>query len=341
MMIPKIFRRAPRVWFPALCFAAILIACGACSSESTVKKTETAVMPKTAVWIDTDPSISSGPREVDDGFALIQAFHSPELDIRGVSVVYGNAPFEQAWPISQEIVRKYGPPGLPIFAGATEAVDLGRETDATRALAAALEKEPLTILALGPVTNVATVLKNHPELGARITAIVAVAGRRPNQRFLTGAKPHRPFRDFNFERDAPGFQVLLDSSAPLVLAPWEISSKVWLREADLDRLAAGPPAAQWLVAPGRDWLAMWREKFDVDGFNPFDTLAVAYVTSPELIECEDLPAQIRQLPDDANSGATKPYLLAAKELAPARSVRYCHTPKPAFQPDLMARLLKP
>jgi Inosine-uridine preferring nucleoside hydrolase len=169
MMIPKIFRRAPRVRFPALCFAAILIACGACSSESTVKKTETAVMPKTAVWIDTDPSISSGPREVDDGFALIQAFHSPELDIRGVSVVYGNAPFEQAWPISQEIVRKYGPPGLPIFAGATEAVDLGRETDATRALAAALEKEPLTILALGPVTNVATVLKNHPELGARIT----------------------------------------------------------------------------------------------------------------------------------------------------------------------------
>ncbi|MCI0390199.1 MAG: hypothetical protein MOB07_15725, partial [Acidobacteria bacterium] len=44
---------------------------------------------RTAVWIDTDPSVAPGGHEVDDGFALIQAFHSPELEIRGVSVVFG------------------------------------------------------------------------------------------------------------------------------------------------------------------------------------------------------------------------------------------------------------
>jgi pyrimidine-specific ribonucleoside hydrolase len=316
---------------------------GACRRAASPSESREAIMnaKPIPVWIDTDPSISSGPREVDDGFALIQAFHSPELVIRGVSVVYGNAPFEQAWPISQEIVRKYGPPGLPVYAGAAEAVHLGEETDASRALAEALRKEKLTILALGPVTNVATVLKNHPDLAARIEAIVAVAGRRPGQHFTTGTRPHRPFRDFNFERDAAGFQVLLDSGAPLVLAPWEVSSKVWLKEADLQRLAAGKPATQWLVAPGRDWLAMWREKFDVDGFNPFDTLAIGYLTSPGLIECEDLPAEIRTLPDDASEQPkTKPYLLAAKEIATKRLVRYCHTPKPAFKDDLMARLLK-
>ena len=43
------------------------------------------------VWIDTDPAIGESDRDVDDGLALIQAFHSPELDIRGVSVVFGNA----------------------------------------------------------------------------------------------------------------------------------------------------------------------------------------------------------------------------------------------------------
>lgn len=329
-----------------LCFLLMTTtACRSTSSESENKQPESMVTKnKTAVWIDTDPSISSGAHEVDDGFALIQAFNSPELEIRGVSVVFGNAPFEVTWPIGQEIVKKYGPPNLPVYAGAAKAEPLGAETDASRALAEALKEERLTILALGPVTNVAAVLKNHPELSDRIEAIVAVAGRRPNQQFVTGTKKHTPFRDLNFELDAPGFQVLLDSKAPIVLAPWEVSSKVWLKEDDLKQLAAGKLSAQWLVNPGRDWLKMWQEKFGVDGFNPFDTLAIAYVTSPELLEWEDLPTEIQTLPDDpaqtSEKPKYKPYLIVGKAVTSKRKVRYCHTPKPGFKPDLLARLLR-
>ncbi len=207
---------------------------------------------RTAVWIDTDPSVSLGGHEVDDGFALIQAFNSPELEIRGVSVVFGNAPFDKAWRIGQEIVRRFGPKGLPVYSGAARAEELGDETAASYALAGALRKEKLTILALGPVTNVATMLKNHPDLSGAITEIIAVAGRRPRQRFLAKPEQKIPFRDFNFELDAPGFQVLLDSSVPLTLAPWEISSKVWLKEAELKRLAEGNEATRWLHPPTAD-----------------------------------------------------------------------------------------
>jgi inosine-uridine nucleoside N-ribohydrolase len=59
------------------------------------------------VWIDTDPSVQQeGVHEVDDGFALVQAFRSPELQIRGVSVVFGNAPLDQAFPSAQEIMKR-------------------------------------------------------------------------------------------------------------------------------------------------------------------------------------------------------------------------------------------
>ncbi|MFN0120861.1 MAG: nucleoside hydrolase [Blastocatellia bacterium] len=328
------------------------VALAACSGETTrtanIQPTPAAsaamTVTKTAVWIDTDPSISSGPKEVDDGFALIQAFHSTELDLRGVSVVFGNAPLKEAWPIGQDIVRKYGPAGMAIYAGAASEKDLGVENDATRAIAAALQKDKLTIFALGPVTNVATVVKNHPELHARIDNIIAVAGRRPGQHFITGIKPHTPFRDFNFELDAPGFQVLLDSNINITLAPWEVSSKVWMKAADLDALAAGKPATQWLAAPGRDWLKMWQEKFDADGFNPFDTLAIAYVTSPQTLTWEDLPAIIQKGPDDrapaGSKAPDKPYLVAGKEIKSTRMVRYIHTPKPEFKADLLARLLR-
>lgn len=321
--------------------------CGSMQANAAAPSPAERATAKSVVWIDTDPSVMPGGREVDDGFALIQAFHSDELDIRGVSVVFGNAPLKEAWPIAQEIVRRFGPKGLGVFSGAANASQLGEETDASRALAAALAKERMTILALGPVTNVATVLKNHPELAKQVLQIIAVAGRRPNQRFSTGAQGGTPFQDFNFELDAPGFQVLLDAKVPLVLAPWELSSKVWLTQKDIERLATGNEATRWLATPAKDWLKTWRTRFGVDGFNPFDTLAIAYLTSPQWITCEDLPVEIKTRPDDTRPGlgpegkvAQKPYLLAARNLSSPRKARYCFNPAPDFKEDLMRRLLR-
>jgi pyrimidine-specific ribonucleoside hydrolase len=301
---------------------------------------------KKAVWIDTDPSVVGGGKEVDDGFALIQAFHSPELAIRGVSVVFGNADFATAWPNGQEIVQRFGPKGLKIYPGADGADKLGVETEAARALANALKKERLIILALGPITNVATVVKNHPELHKQIIEIIAVAGRRAGQRFVARADQPRGFRDFNFELDAPGFQVVLDSNVPLTLAPWEVSSHVWLKAEDIERLRTGNAATQYMVKPATDWLAKWRQDLGLDGFNPFDTLAIAYVTHPQFLKSEELPIAIKSLPDDTKEAKpgevlpNKPYLIASTEHATKRKVKYCYEPLPEFKALLMNRLLK-
>src|SRR5205085_8162724 len=91
------------------------------------------------VWIDTDPSVAPGGHEVDDGFALIQAFHSHEIAIRGVSVVFGNAPLQTALPIARELLRLLKA-GFEPHSGAAGASQLGEPTPASRALAAALRK---------------------------------------------------------------------------------------------------------------------------------------------------------------------------------------------------------
>jgi pyrimidine-specific ribonucleoside hydrolase len=294
------------------------------------------------VWIDSDPSVERGGHEVDDGFALIEAFHSPELEIRGVSIVFGNAPLVKAWPIGKEIVERFGPGGLRVYRGAAGAEDLGKPTDASEALAEALSHGPLNILAIGPVTNVGTVLKLHPELAKNVERVVAVAGRRPGQHFVVSPKQAQPFRDFNFEMDPAGFQVLLDAHVPIVLAPWEISSKVWLREDDLRKLEQGGADAQYLVPPATDWLAWWKEKIGVDGFNPFDTLAVGYVLAPLTMTCEQLNARIETGPDDTVSGATvkgKPYLLVSARANSTEQVTYCSEAGAQFKDDLLERLL--
>ena len=103
---------------------------------------------------------------------------------------------------------------------------------------------------------------------------------------------------------------------------------------------------EWIVRPARQWLGLWTRTFGVDGFNPFDTLAVARLTSPSLLTCETLPARIDVLPDDATEArvqgtkvASKPYLLVSRDFgASAPPVDYCYEAADGFKADLLRRL---
>ncbi len=289
--------------------------------------------------MDVDPAVMRGGHEPDDGLALLQAFHSEELELRGVSVVFGNSPLETGYPIAQEIARRFGPDGLLVFRGASNGEELGVETDASRALAEALSREELTVLALGPVTNVATVLVNHPELAGQIRRIVAVAGRRPGQKFVLGTGG-TPLMDFNFELDPGGFRILLGSGVPMVLAPFEISSKTPLTEEDIERFAGVPEIADFYLEPLRDYLKWYENRFGLRAIFPFDTLAVAYLTSPDWIQCDELPLAIETHPDDVEPTRVKPYLVVGREIHSPHRARYCHTASPEFIPDLMKRMLE-
>ena len=290
------------------------------------------------VWMDVDPAVMRGGHEPDDGLALLQAFHSDELEVRGVSVVYGNSALETGYPIANEIALRFGPEGLRVFRGASSAGELGVETDGSRALAEALEREELTVLALGPVTNVATVLKNYPELAGQIRTIVAVAGRRPGQKFVLGAGG-TPLMDFNFELDPEGFRILLASGVPLVLAPFEISSKTPLTEEDIERFASVPSIADFFLEPLRDYVKWYEHRFGLRAIFPFDTLAVAYLTSPNWIQCDELPIAIEIHPDDVKPGGVKPHLVAGSGIRSSYRARYCHTASSELIPDLMRRML--
>lgn len=319
---------------------AALCACAGEPAERQSSAAESEQPARVPVWLDVDPAIGIERGEVDDGVAMIQAFHSPEIEVRGISVVYGNAPLEQGLPIARDVAGRFGPPGLDVFAGAAAATQLGEETEAVRALAAALERERLVVLALGPVTNVGSLLRLHPELAARIERVVVVAGRRVGQSFRIEGRDHTPFRDFNFEHDPAAMQVILDSEVPLDLAPWEVSSQVWVRQADMDALRTRSESGRFLAEATASWLAFWRNDLGADGFNPFDTLAVGWVTHPELIEWSEVAVRIEDGDDDTSpeSGARKPYLYVDPASSEGRRARYAYRPAPEFHDLLVERL---
>src|ERR1043165_5452226 len=102
----------------------------------------------TTVWIDTDVSIGSPFREVDDAFALLLAIRSPNLKIAGISTTYGNASLRVTTKAARDLLSKLDL-RLGVHPGAETGNIFDRETEAGTALAAALrEKRGLTYVAL-------------------------------------------------------------------------------------------------------------------------------------------------------------------------------------------------
>lgn len=257
------------------------------------------------VWIDTDPTVIRGGHEVDDGIAIALAFRSPEINVIGVSSIFGNGDIDCCHTSAEAIVGAFGPADMPVFRGASTAGDL-RPTPAARALIDAVRSTPapgLTIVALGPLTNIAVALALAPELADQIFRIIWVAGRLPHQQFRASSRQKGPFPDLNFEADVAAAQIVLASTVRIALTAWTVCSQVHFGKPQLTRLANGDPALDLLHKPVSDWLDLWSRDFGLDYFMPFDTLAVAHACGIGDVTGFDGVAWIEQDP--------KPKLIAA------------------------------
>ncbi len=267
------------------------------------------------VLIDTDPAIGLPGCDVDDAVALVQACRHPALDVRGVTAVFGNAAIDDTDRLAREVLALAGCGDVPVARGAAGAHELEVRTPAVDALIAALAAGPHTVLALGPLTNIAGALRHAPHIAANVTQLVFVGGRRPGVEFLLGTAT-AGVMDLNFELDPAAAQVVLDQAFPLVYAGFEVSVGVAVTRADVAALAAADtPVARYLRGPLDAWVDHWQASFGLDYFHPWDAVAVGYLTDPELYTVHDLKTEIVE-----RDG--RPLLHALPE-GPARTVTFC------------------
>ncbi|MEM9577001.1 MAG: nucleoside hydrolase [Pseudomonadota bacterium] len=201
----------------------------------------------TEVWVDTDFGF-------DDLWALLLLRHLG-CDVAGVSLVAGNAPLPQVvanavaakaaygfdWPLwqgtsrplvrtAETAVRILGPTGMR---------SRGRQLDPTgralppegavQALAAWLGAHPSTqknILALGPMTNIAHLLKDFPDLSRRISRLVWMGGS-------AGAGNHTPHAEYNAFADAEALDIVVNAGVPLDVVDLTFCRKVTFGADDL------------------------------------------------------------------------------------------------------------
>jgi inosine-uridine nucleoside N-ribohydrolase len=296
------------------------------------------VMPR-RIWIDTDAACGhSKITDVDDCLAILALATREDVEIAGISTVFGNAELEVTDRITRELIKQLRADGrkVPVvYTGAAQEwgeLEGAQRLPAITALRRALLDAPLTIVALGPVTNIALTLHERPDLRARVSGVVAIMGRRRGHLFhpAEGASGgmlfgHGPvFVDFNFAKDPDAVARLLETSLPLVLVPYDAARHVEVTAADLEAMSRRGGAYAWVAHASRVWLAFWQDQIGREGFYPFDLMGALYVVEPQAFRCALVQARVNRDPLLLAAWRDREALLVSQGAdAPGRKAAYC------------------
>jgi inosine-uridine nucleoside N-ribohydrolase len=255
----------------------------------------------TDLIIDTDVALGvwheGRPRDIDDGFAIVEAINNPDLNLLGVTCVYGNGPIDEVYRVASELVE-LKQVGTPVLRGAEVNMDASSKTnDAVEFLAKMLRQQRCTIAAIGPLTNIGLLIHLHPDVISNIDELIVVAGRSKDADFYIGDAG--PVRDFNFENDVTATELVLAAGVPTVLTGFELTSQVCITQSDLETIKNNDgPTAQYFYDNSQAWCNYWTRTFPVDdGFHPWDSATIAWLIDRSMFLSESRGHKIQRGPD--------------------------------------------
>jgi len=258
------------------------------------------------IIIDTDPGI-------DDALAIFLALRSPELKVEAITPVAGNVPLDLTLPNALRLVEIAGRTDVPVAAGASHPlvrrlVTAGhvhgvnglagvefpepkikpvRET-APELIRRIVRENPgeITIVAVGPLTNVALALRADPELAGMIPAIVIMGGS------LSGGNI-TPAAEFNLYVDPEAARIVFDANIPLTMVGLDVTRKCLVNEQHIKQLeAANNPVSQAAGKILRATYERMRHGGEVTDIALHDALAVASLIDHDVITRKDYYVEV-------------------------------------------------
>lgn len=241
--------------------------------------------------------MSTPPPDIDDSYALALAV-AHGIDVRGVVVTMGNSMAEPTVVTAQETVAALGA-DVPVVQGAevwlpveaqqtTSGGDLTGTcvNDGVRFMANELRQTGgLTILAIGPLTDVACLAVNFPAEAALINRIVALVGSKPTTVFEVFGTP---LVDFNYIMDPRAEQILLEETTiPFTAITFDLSSLAPIPIPELEGLASSAnPLARFFGQSSMPRLTYLKEADFGPAYPIFDAAAAWHLIRPEDHVCQ-------------------------------------------------------
>jgi purine nucleosidase len=266
-------------------------------------------MPPRKIIFDTDPG-------QDDMAAILLALGSPEeLEVLGVVAVAGNVPLSHTSRNALRICELAGRSDVPVFAGSDQ--PMGRKlvtaehvhgktgldgsdlpepkmklqskpgvdylVDTIRAAG----KGEITLVTLGPLTDVALALNKAPEIAGKIREIVMMAGAYFEGGNIT------PTAEFNVYVDPTAADLVLKSGIPIVMMPLDVTHRVLVTPPRMERLfALGNRSGKALAQALTFSRTFDVKKYGWEGAPLHDPTTIAYLLKPALFQGRDINVEI-------------------------------------------------
>ncbi|MGX5668210.1 nucleoside hydrolase [Rhizobium daejeonense] len=252
------------------------------------------------VIFDTDPG-------VDDAMALLFLHHHQEIDLLGVTTVFGNATIEtttrnalflkREWKIDAPVARGAGETFIPHRVsheppkyihgddglgniGVPEVIDLPLDPrPAHRFIVDTIRANPgeVTLVAVGRMTNLANALKEDPEIVSLVKEVVIMGGAFDINGNVT------PAAEANIHGDPEAADIVFTASWPVVIVGLDVTTKTVMTRQQLAdiRDAAGSSRVRLLFDLSQFYIKFYEGRV-ADGMVVHDSCACVYVVAPEL-----------------------------------------------------------
>jgi non-specific riboncleoside hydrolase len=250
-------------------------------------------MRKRPIIIDTDPGI-------DDAIALAAALFSDELDVKLISTVAGNVGLEKTTNNALKLLS-FWDKAVPVAMGAERPLlvapmDAGNvhgssgmdgydfpDPDQSNLLAEHAvnamyriireSEEKITLVPIGPLTNIALLLRMYPGVKEKIEEIVLMGGSvtRGNKGVMS---------EFNMTCDPEAARIVFESGLPLVMAPLDVGWKALVHPEDSVKIKDMGRTGEMIYA----LLQKYRGGGLKTGLKMYDSCAIAYLLQPSMFE---------------------------------------------------------
>jgi len=258
------------------------------------------------VLIDTDPG-------VDDSMMLQFAFRSPDVRVEALTTVFGNADITTttrnalvncavagrrdvsvargaAKPLKRPELEKYptmihGKDGLGDSNWTTPSEEGAAliSTPAPRFIVERVSDFPgeITLLAVGPLTNLALALSLEPSIARVVKEVVIMGGA------ATVPGNATPVAEANIHCDPESARMVLHAGWPLTMVGLDVTTKICMTSGDLEEIyRVGTPATDFIKAISPLYLQRYRTRYGMDGMYVHDFSALAYILDASLFATE-------------------------------------------------------
>lgn len=268
-------------------------------------------MRKIPLIIDTDPGI-------DDAVAISFAMFHPKVDLKLITTVAGNVSVDKTTKNALKLVEFFGS-DVPVARGCQEPLlkpledsseihgesgmdgfDFGTPTrkvipeHAVEALRKTLleSEEPVTLMPIAALTNIALLFKLYPETKSKVKEIVLMGGSLSRGNTTTAA-------EFNIFTDPEAAAILFESGVKITMIGLDVTSRAVLMQKEVEQIKTMNRAGEMFAA----LFSHYRGGSMKTGLKMHDVCALAAIVEPELFDFADTFVEIETGKGPAN-GAT-------------------------------------